>query len=1528
MTALTERIIPSGHCFVGAVTGLEARLWGANYDGGVTVGDGGTLHDIWGPAGDRATITEDMDQFTQNLGCNAFRTLLDMPRMMSDAGTVIQSELDNLAWYLGECDARGIYVIICGLNARVATSRPSWWLAQTEAQRWQTQAIWWYAVAATAASFHCPLYDVMNEPGLPTDFPTTAQITAGATTIPLGEVGGHSSGGGTALVGGPVPGSGDKITYTGKSASSGAGNLTGVTGVTKTWASGTRVTNNAEWVGGALGSYSYVQFVSLWTVGRNREDVAADWYSQMRDAILKGDPAASLTLGALPSIDETPQHNVGYPFANNQPIGALQDFHSAHLYPEALGTQARTNKETVLARYVAAADAADVPFMIAETFFLASGYGDLNSFVILAGNRAVGFFTQWQGQTWAEETADGYAHDPLGLWALSMYDTFVKMQFWGKPTVPVRAIVPSGRPVVTDQWNARDVANPAAPVADTRLVLCGNVIDEGQPSWDYAPDLRLSAFAASSVLEFRLSSFPLKPGTTITGGRVHYRASTPLEAVMLDPDGTTIYKNQFTINGGQATNWQTVAFGLSGGTRDPDGVDEAKYMSVAADNLWDGYSVGGYSLSGRTVTGARIHCLAEGGTNIAMNVQLRGSGSTIWQTWSDGIPAAGAKQWRTFTYTGALTQQQVTDLNIAFQSHTTGTPGTAKLYRAYAEIILDDASTTLLQVDFKDSASNVRVSDTLGTNQAMAWHSFEFGSAVSQAELDDLRLRFTIPSGAKIAAGSVVLDAAYVDLYMLEEQVLAPTGIAPPSLPVPAPTVAVPGGMWTLQDDFNDGVVDAALWPVRLRTGSPVEAGGEMRLAATVAGTSVSTAGFYDLRGQEVWTRVSTDPTALDGFETFSIAAPSGLASAMITRSLDGIQAIFWEPDGTVRQSSWKGVMDRYLAFREYQGNLIAMSSVDGRSWTSRGKVGPNGTPADPTQSWASAVRITLGAATFVGPGGYAGFDFVGAYSQTVRPGGGIASGEDFGDVTVSGPQGLTGAGGIVSRAAVGRPLLTGAGFINPAIDSGDPAWMPPTDIVGTSRPQGSLPDRGAWEFFVPPPLTVRPAGLGSGAAFGRPTIVRQGTVRPVGVASAGAFGTASLSSPTGVKTVVQYGSILTAESFSVPLLQRYAPPLPDTLGRPQWRFILCELNGTQIAELTGVAARVVTIPLNGVPTVTFTLPTTHRYADRLLAGDVLLKAYRTAIRGGAPVLTFIGEASGAQEDSQSQGGLIGVTFSGPFWRLLRRHVGIASDAQGKGIGWTAGTLASPLPTTTLAWYAIKVLNTDFFTGIDLGSISPSAAAYAGPYYMKKAGELIAELAVAAPGFDFEVAPVEPVGTWPDTRLGLFNAAPVLGAVRPDVWFEYGTGKRNLAKYGRVMDKSGKANVVWSLSPGWPDAPQYGQPPDGNYDAASILGTGRFEDVLTGDLPTPELRRQLAAEHVRVRSAPRNQFSIEPVPNALPDYGTSGGDYRIGDIIGVRAFVDGEWRFNGQVRVYQATFTIDEDGTEHLALALIPGAQA
>jgi hypothetical protein len=55
---------------------------------------------------------------------------------------------------------------------------------------------------------------------------TTTVVAVGATTIPVDECGWYSGGGGTALH------RGDVITYTGRSASSGPGDLTGVTGIT------------------------------------------------------------------------------------------------------------------------------------------------------------------------------------------------------------------------------------------------------------------------------------------------------------------------------------------------------------------------------------------------------------------------------------------------------------------------------------------------------------------------------------------------------------------------------------------------------------------------------------------------------------------------------------------------------------------------------------------------------------------------------------------------------------------------------------------------------------------------------------------------------------------------------------------------------------------------------------------------------------------------------------------------------------------------------------------------------------------------------------------------------------------------------------------------------------------------------------------------------------------------------------------------------------------------------------------------
>lgn len=398
-----------------------------------------------------------------------------------------------------------------------------------------------------------------------------------------------------------------------------------------------------------------------------------------------------------------------------------------------------------------------------------------------------------------------------------------------------------------------------------------------------------------------------------------------------------------------------------------------------------------------------------------------------------------------------------------------------------------------------------------------------------------------------------------------------------------------------------------------------------------------------------------------------------------------------------------------------------------------------------------------------------------------------------------------------------------------------------------------------------------------------------------------------------------------------------------------RWRFEVTNLDGTKapgdgVGVLAGASQRSIVIPYNGMRTFTFTIPFRHPRATRLLRGDCLVKGYRLP-PGKAPTvdsnwrLAFIGEPQSFNEQSfadASGGPRITFVCADPLFRLLYRLLGMGVDPDsGKGLGYALAGPTAQIDLTVICGFILAEANTRGYTGIDVGSSTLTGTlGYFGPVYAKKAGEALAEVAALLGGPDFEVEPVEPSGAWPATNIGLLNLYASQGTTKPNVLFEYGTGKRNCTAYSRSGNNE-ILNAAFGLPPGFPDAPAMIVPAGGgtpipdpvtaSVDLASVAARGYREDVVSTDLATVLLRQKLCDEYIRIRGTPREQVFFTPAGQTQAGVPDPGADYWVGDRVTARADVDGELRVNGTCRVYGLTFNPDDQGAETVEVGLVPG---
>lgn len=369
----------------------------------------------------------------------------------------------------------------------------------------------------------------------------------------------------------------------------------------------------------------------------------------------------------------------------------------------------------------------------------------------------------------------------------------------------------------------------------------------------------------------------------------------------------------------------------------------------------------------------------------------------------------------------------------------------------------------------------------------------------------------------------------------------------------------------------------------------------------------------------------------------------------------------------------------------------------------------------------------------------------------------------------------------------------------------------------------------------------------------------------------------------------------------------------------PNWTFLLEDLHGAILGEITDASSRQVVLPLNRLPTASFVVPSTHYLAKYFTdpTWEGLLKCYRnTTLAFHGPIV------SGSEQSDPQRGQTVAVNAAGAMWRLQFRFLGQTQA------GWSYGTATTTYDLGFIAQQMLSTANSITglpsnlqafgFTGISAGTTVASENGSAGPYWFKDVMSAIAELSTGINAFDFEVAPTEPtqVGQrWP--QIGLLNCKPLIGVAQPEVIFEYGTTKANVAAYSNSLGRDKMMNLGYIQQPGVSD---YSGILSAN-DSASITTRGVFEALADdGGVEWDALRTLLLNENIAVRKQPRQVVNFTPKINATPQPLV---DYIVGDQVRCRIVVDGTTRLDNMLRVWGITFDIDNEGNEAPTLELL-----
>lgn len=152
-------IAANGKGFVRSESQRAFYPWGFNYDHDE---NGKLLEDYW--ENDWAEVEAAFREM-KHLGANVVRIHLQYGKFMASPTQPRQDALDQLSRILKLADSNELYLDITGLGCYHKADVPLWYDQLNEQDRWQTQALFWEAIANTckdSPAVFC--YDLMNEP--------------------------------------------------------------------------------------------------------------------------------------------------------------------------------------------------------------------------------------------------------------------------------------------------------------------------------------------------------------------------------------------------------------------------------------------------------------------------------------------------------------------------------------------------------------------------------------------------------------------------------------------------------------------------------------------------------------------------------------------------------------------------------------------------------------------------------------------------------------------------------------------------------------------------------------------------------------------------------------------------------------------------------------------------------------------------------------------------------------------------------------------------------------------------------------------------------------------------------------------------------------------------------------------------------------------------------------------------------------------------------------------------------------------
>lgn len=138
--------------------------WGFNYDRDYRMR---LLEDYWQT--EWPTVARDFAEMKQ-LGANVVRIHLQFAKFMTSPDQPNAASLAQLKRLMNLAQANGLYLDLTGLACYRRADVPAWYTDLDEPHRWQAQANFWEAIAATCSNHPAVFcYDLINEPAVPAE---------------------------------------------------------------------------------------------------------------------------------------------------------------------------------------------------------------------------------------------------------------------------------------------------------------------------------------------------------------------------------------------------------------------------------------------------------------------------------------------------------------------------------------------------------------------------------------------------------------------------------------------------------------------------------------------------------------------------------------------------------------------------------------------------------------------------------------------------------------------------------------------------------------------------------------------------------------------------------------------------------------------------------------------------------------------------------------------------------------------------------------------------------------------------------------------------------------------------------------------------------------------------------------------------------------------------------------------------------------------------------------------------------------